>query len=97
MSSPDLRQGEPRWPAMVALLAVSGLFFALPPALKVGPDWVFLVLVAGLTAPGVLFRSHQFNAGIVDVSSDRLVISGLGADGERFYTEELTVENLTPA
>ena len=55
------------------------------------------VFPPGPVAPGVLFRSHQFNAGIVDVSSDRLVISGLGADGERFYTEELTVENLTPA
>src|SRR5579862_2246076 len=56
-TSPDLRQGEPRWPAMVALLAVSGLFYALPPALKVGPDWVFVVLVAALTVPGAFFHS----------------------------------------
>ncbi len=48
---------EPRWPAMVALLAVGALFFALPPALKVGPDWVFLVLVAALTGPGAFIRS----------------------------------------
>ena len=52
-----MQHGEPRWPAMVALLAVSGLFYAIPPALKVGPDWVFLILVIALTAPGVFCRS----------------------------------------
>lgn len=50
------QQGEPRWPAMVALLAVSALFYALPPALKVGPDWLLVILVAALSLPGVLFR-----------------------------------------
>ena len=44
---------------MVALLAVSALFYALPPALKVGPDWLFVVLVAVLTLPGVLFRQAR--------------------------------------
>jgi hypothetical protein len=42
---------------MVALLAVAALFYALPPTLRVGPAWVFLVLVTALTAPGVCFRS----------------------------------------
>jgi len=42
---------------MVALLAVSALFYALPPALKVGPDWLFVVLVAVLTVPGAFFHS----------------------------------------
>jgi len=41
---------------MVALLAVSGLFSAIPPALKVGPDWLFLLLVAALTMPGAFFH-----------------------------------------
>jgi hypothetical protein len=57
MQSQVVRQGEPRWPAMVALLAVSALFYALPPALKVGPDWLFVLLVAALTAPGVVIHS----------------------------------------
>ena len=59
MPSQTLRQGEPRWPAMVALLSVSALFYALPPALKVGPDWLFVLLVAALTAPGVFFRQMR--------------------------------------
>jgi hypothetical protein len=57
VQSQVVRQGEPRWPAMVALLGVSALFYALPPALKVGPDWMFLLLVMALTMPGVLFHS----------------------------------------
>src|SRR5215510_5785795 len=59
MPSPVLRQGEPRWPAMVALLAVSALFYALPSALKVGPDWLFVILVAALTVPGVIVRQWR--------------------------------------
>ena len=54
------------------------------------------VFSPGPVSPGVLFRHHQYNAGLVEVSSDRLVISGLGADGAKFYEEALTVENLTP-
>jgi hypothetical protein len=57
MASPVLRQGEPRWPGMVALLAVVALFYAMPAALKVGPEWLFFALVVALTAPGVCVRS----------------------------------------
>src|SRR5712672_3003251 len=57
MQSQVVRQVEPRWPAMAALLAVSALFYALPPALKVGPDWLFVLLVVVLRLPGVVFLS----------------------------------------
>lgn len=63
MPSPSLprppRQGEPRWPALVALLSVSALFYAIPPALKVGPDALFVALVAVLATPGVFFRQQR--------------------------------------
>ena len=49
------RQGEPRWPALIALLGASGLFIALPKALKAGPDWVVLALPALFGAPAVFF------------------------------------------
>jgi hypothetical protein len=55
MATENLKQGEPRWPALVALLGASALFYALPPALKVGPDWLLILLVAGFAAPGVFF------------------------------------------
>ncbi len=52
------RQGEPRWPALIAMLAVAGIFYALPPALKVGPDWLMLVVVVLLVTPGTFLRRH---------------------------------------
>ena len=50
------RQHEPRWPALVAMLAVGGIFYALPPALKIGPNWLMLVVVVLLMTPGTLLH-----------------------------------------
>jgi hypothetical protein len=47
---------EPRWPALVAMLSVSALNLALPPALSPGPDWLVLVLVALLLTPAILLH-----------------------------------------
>jgi hypothetical protein len=44
---------EPRWPAMLALLAVGGLRLALPESLSFGPDWLLLAVVAVLLIPTV--------------------------------------------
>ena len=55
---------EPRWPAMLALLAVGGLRFALPKELAIGPDWLVLVVVAVLLIPTVTARmrgNHMLN------------------------------------
>jgi hypothetical protein len=48
---------EPLWPAALAMLSVGGLYFALPPELRVGPDWLVLVLVATLAVPATV--SHH--------------------------------------
>jgi hypothetical protein len=45
---------EPRWPAAVALIAISGLYYALPSALTVGPDWLVLALVLILVMPALM-------------------------------------------
>lgn len=50
----------------------------------------------GTNGPGVLFRDARYNVGIVDISSDKLVFSGLGAGGEEIYSESFTVGDLTP-
>ena len=47
---------EPRWPAMLALLAVGGLRLALPESLSVGPSWLLLTLVALLIVPTIWAR-----------------------------------------
>jgi len=60
-SSEDL---EPRWPAMLALLAVGGLRFALPRTLAVGPEWLVLVVVSVLIVPSAVARrrgNHRLN------------------------------------
>src|ERR1700744_138939 len=55
---------EPRWPAMLALLAVGGLRLALPESLSVGPDWLLIVVVLVLLIPTSWARIrglHQIN------------------------------------
>jgi len=47
---------EPRWPAAVALLSVGGLYFALPPELRVGPDWLVFALVGLLAVPATIMH-----------------------------------------
>src|ERR1700693_4792795 len=50
MTSPSSRL-EPRWPAMLALLAVGGLRLALPESLSIGPDWLLITVVGVLLVP----------------------------------------------
>ena len=52
---------EPRWPAVIALVAVVGLYLALPESLTFGPNWLLLVLVVVLLIPTMVAnrRGHQ--------------------------------------
>ena len=47
---------EPRWIALLALLAVGGLRLALPESLSVGPGWLLITVVALLLIPTVWSR-----------------------------------------
>jgi len=42
---------EPRWPNRVAMLAVAGLYAALPPNLLSGPRWLLPTVVVSLLVP----------------------------------------------
>jgi hypothetical protein len=46
-----MEQRQPRWPALVAILGVGGLYLALPESMTVGPDWLPLVILAILAIP----------------------------------------------
>jgi hypothetical protein len=48
-------------------------------------------------APGVLYRNVRFNVGLIDIAGDQLTFTGLGAGGDRFHSETLTAEQLTPS
>lgn len=52
---------EPRWPAVLALVAVGGLYLALPDPLTPGPNWLLLALLAALEVPILAFHrlGHQ--------------------------------------
>jgi hypothetical protein len=41
----DVERPEPRWPAILAILAAAALHFALPPAMRFGPPWLLSGLV----------------------------------------------------
>ena len=47
---------QPAWPAALALLAVGGLYLALPEPLTFGPSWLLLVVVLVLLVPVVIAR-----------------------------------------
>ena len=55
--SPDPWDPEPRWPALIAVIAVGGLYLALPSYLTFGPRWVFPLSVVVLLIPTVI--SHR--------------------------------------
>ncbi|MGI8771878.1 MAG: hypothetical protein ACR2JE_10625 [Acidobacteriaceae bacterium] len=60
-NTPGIRYDpEPRWPAILALLAVGGLHLALPDALTVGPSWLLIVAVAVLMVPTVIARHRGY-------------------------------------
>jgi hypothetical protein len=46
-------QPEPRWPAMVALIAVGVVRFEIPNALTEGPNWLLIIVVCVLLIPTV--------------------------------------------
>jgi hypothetical protein len=49
----QIDQPEPRWQAVIALLAVSGIYMALPREWVVGPTWLLPILVVVLLVPTV--------------------------------------------
>ena len=57
MADESVLTSEPRWPAVLALLSIGGLHWALPSELTVGPDWLVFVLVAALAIPATI--SHH--------------------------------------
>ena len=50
---------EPRWPTAIAMISIGGLFYALPSAMSLGPDWLVLVLVAVLIVPAMFFHKRK--------------------------------------
>lgn len=62
MAGKPTQRREPRWPAIMAVLSVGGLYWALPEALSPGPGWLALALVSPLSVVGmVLHRRSKYH------------------------------------
>src|SRR6266516_697808 len=53
-SAEHIDKPEPRWQAILAFLAVGGIYLALPPWVIVGPIWLLPALIAVLLVPTVV-------------------------------------------
>ena len=52
---------EPRWPAAAAVLAIGGLYAALPKSLIVGPRWMFFTIMVVLLIPTVISHRRAYH------------------------------------
>jgi len=59
MSDTPAPRREPRWPAIIAVLSVGGLYWALPEALSPGPGWLALALVAPLSIVNTVLHQRS--------------------------------------
>jgi hypothetical protein len=73
------QDAEPGWPAIITILAVGGLYTALPDTLTFGPRWLFPSLVLALLIPGVIAHHtgrQELNA-IFGFAVDGVLTAGL--------------------
>lgn len=57
----EVWQPEPRWHALLAFLAVGGLYAALPAELIVKPRWLFPAIVSTLLVPTVITHAAKYH------------------------------------
>jgi uncharacterized membrane protein len=69
---------ETRWPAVVAIVAIAAVRFALPPALSLGPDWM-LVPVIGLLLL-LTFVFHRMGRTGANQTASYLLLTVITAD-----------------
>ena len=76
---PDRWDPEPRWPAFIAILAVGGLYTALPSYLIIGPRWFFLVIVLALLVPTVIshIKDHHLLNRVLGFTTSGVVTLGM--------------------
>jgi hypothetical protein len=53
------RKAEPRWPAIIALCALAGLYESLPERLTPGPSWILPAAIAVLLVPIIAARRRR--------------------------------------
>jgi len=77
--SDPVEDPEPRWPVFVAVLAIGGLYTALPGELTMGPVWLFPSVILALLIPTVVSHQagrHRLNT-ILGFAGDAVLTLGL--------------------
>jgi hypothetical protein len=69
------RTAEPRWPAVLALLATGGLHFILPAPLRFGQEWLLLAVVTVLLIPTVV--AHRIGKHVLNRVLSHVVLSAV--------------------
>jgi hypothetical protein len=72
---------EPRWQAILAVLAVAGIYLALPSSLIVGPFWFFPAIIAVSLAPTIVAhgKGHSLNHGLGIINNSIITIALIGS------------------
>ncbi len=73
---------EPRWQALIALLAVGGIYLALPRSLILGPTWLLPTLIVVLLAPTIVSHrmgKHSLNRALGLAISSIMTVALIGS------------------
>jgi hypothetical protein len=95
-----IREGplEPLWPPFVAMLALGGLYAALPPSLLGGaPRWLMAVIVVGLGVPLLLLHrrhNHSLSQVLGYILNSIVTLALIVSLG--FLIDEVTEHKVTP-
>jgi len=77
LSAHGVERPEPRWPAVIGVLAAAALHFALPDQLRVGPPWLLASVVVGLVI--VAWGAHHLGHHDVNAKAGYAVLAVLTA------------------
>jgi hypothetical protein len=78
----NLDKPEPRWQAILALIAVGGIYTALPRELSVGPRWLLFAVVMTLLVPTVVAHRtgrHSLNHSLGIINNSIITAALIGS------------------
>jgi hypothetical protein len=73
---------EPRWQALLAFVAVGGIYLALPRSLIIGPPWLLPAIIAVSIAPTIVAHRtgrHSLNHALGIVNSTIITVALIGS------------------
>src|SRR5437879_5920362 len=79
-----LDKPEPRWQALLAFIAVGGIYLALPRSLVLGPTWLLPALIGVLLVPTVISHRtgrHSLNRTLGVVINSIVTLALIGSVG----------------